>query len=401
MKILLLNTQMEAAGAQKALLSLAAGLKARGHHVVVVTMYDKADYISLFEEQYGLSIINLNMKPAGKNIVMRVSKLLTGLFALFQLMRRERIQVIQTFSHYSNMLGPLLAWLAGVPVRLSSQRMSLRGAPKWLLTLDTLVANSFLVQKMTSVSEGTRQFCIRQQGIRADKIQTIYNGIDPSVYQQPFTRAEQPAALHRELGLDSNAVVMTTIARLHPQKGHSFLIEAIPQIVKSIPNARLLFVGEGALRAELERRAARVGATNLIRFAGVRQDISQVLAISDLFVLPSLWEGLPNVVLEAMAAGVPVVATDVDGSAELIIANKTGMLVPPKQSDALATAIIQLWQDEPCRKRIIAAAAQQVEQSFSLQRNVTAYETLYETLIQQRLAPPRQQDGKRPSTSRS
>ena len=341
------------------------------------------------------------MKSAGKNIVTRVSKLLAGLFSLLRLMRRERIQVVQTFSHYSNILGPLLAWLAGVPVRLSSQRMSLRGAPKWLLTLDKLVANSFLIQKMTSVSEGTRQFCIQQQGIHADKIQTIHNGIEPSVYQQPFTQREQPAALRRKLGLAPDAVVMTTIARLHPQKGHSFLIEAIPQIVKCIPNVRFLFIGEGALRAELERHAARVEATDLIRFAGVRQDIPQLLAISDLFVLPSLWEGLPNVVLEAMAAGVPVVATDVDGSAELIIDGKTGMLVPSKQPDALATTIIQLWQDEPRRKHITAAAAQQVEQSFSSQRNVTAYETLYQTLVQQRLAPPRQQDGKRPSTSRS
>ena len=313
LNVLLLNTQMEAAGAQKAMLELARGLKQRGHPVTVVTMYDKDSYVPLFEEQYNLDIIDLEMKqPGERNLLTQAWRFVRGL-RLYRLMRAQRPQIVQTFSHYSNILGPLIAWLARVPVRVSSQRMSLKDYPAWLLYLDRIVANSFLTHKMVAVSDGTRRFSIEEEGIRPDKLVTIHNGINVERFSINLSsKAEQN--LRQELRLEPDSLVILTVARLHPQKGHKYLIEAIPHIVRDFPQTRFLFVGEGELTEALKAQIRGADLEKYVWFLGVRQDVPQLLAISDLFVLPSLWEGLPNSVLEAMAAGVPVVATYVDGT---------------------------------------------------------------------------------------
>jgi glycosyltransferase involved in cell wall biosynthesis len=383
--VLLLNTQMEAAGAQKAMLELARGLKRRGHKVSVVTMYDKGNYVAVFAERYDLGIIDVGMKrPGERNPLLKGWRFIGGIVRLYRLMRTLRPQVLQTFSHYSNILGPLMAWLAGVPVRISSQRMSLKDYSAWLLWLDRTIANSFLVHRMVAVSEGTRRFCIEEEGINPDKLVKIHNGIDTKRFSMKLS-SEAQRDLRQELGLYPKSLVVLTVARLHPQKGHRYLIEAIPQILRDFPQARFLFVGEGALAEVLVSQVSQTNLDKYIRFLGVRQDIPQLLAISDLFVLPSLWEGLPNSVLEAMAAGVPVIATDVDGTPELIGDGRTGLLVPPADPDALEEAICRLLRDESLRTALAEAARQRVEREFSCDVNLCSFVDLYQSLVAERM----------------
>ncbi|MGC9399873.1 MAG: glycosyltransferase [Anaerolineae bacterium] len=384
LNVLLLNTQMEAAGAQKAMLELARGLKQRGHEVTVVTMYDKDAYVPLFEERYGLEIVDLEMKqPGAKNPLIRAWRFARGLIRLYRLMRAKRPQVVQTFSHYSNILGPFIAWLARAPMRVSSQRMSLKDYPDWLLHSDRIVANSFLTHKMVAVSEGTRHFSIEEEGIRPDKLVTIHNGIDVERFSIDLSsKAEQ--ALRHELRLEPDSLIILTVARLHPQKGHKYLIEAIPHILRDFPQARFLFVGEGELAEELKAQVRGADLEKYVRFLGVRQDVPQLLAISDLFVLPSLWEGLPNSVLEAMAAGVPVVATHVDGTPEIIGDGDTGILIPPADPAALEQAIRRLLKDESLQASIAKAAKKHVERKFSRDANTIAFIDLYQSLLDAR-----------------
>ena len=384
MNILLLNTQMEPAGAQKALLELARGLQSRGHSVTIATMYDKANYIPVFQERYGLDIINLQMKqPGERNPLAKALRLVRGIWRLYRLMRQHKIQIVQTFSHYSNILGPVIAWLARVPVRLSSQRMSLKGSPGWLLQLDRRVANSSLICKMVSVSQGTRRFSIQEQGIKAEKIITIHNGIDLDRFS-PAVSPDILNGLRQELGLTDIHPIIITVARLHPQKGHRFLVEIIPQILNVAPQAQFLFVGEGGLQSELQTLVSQAGLDDTVHFLGVRQDIPKLLALSDLFVLPSLWEGLPNSVLEAMAVGVPVVATNVDGCPEVILDGETGILVPPSDPGALAKAICRLLQNEALRASMTGAARARVASVFSQDANISAYVDLYQNLVTER-----------------
>jgi glycosyltransferase involved in cell wall biosynthesis len=382
LKILLLITQMEAAGAQKAVLILARGLQRRGHVVTVVTMYDKRDYVSLFRQKYGVEIIDLEMKaPRHASLPQEVMYVIRGLARLWRLMRKRQFDVVQTFSHYSNIIGPVVAYLAGVRVRVSSQRMSLKGRSTWLLWLDRWIANSFLVEKMVSVSEGTRRFCIEVQGIKPEKLITIHNSIDLNRFSPTAIDETSIQHLRSSLGLSVHSRVVITVARLHPQKGHRFLIEAIPAVMEEFPDTHFLFVGEGELQQDLLNHVKQLELESHVHFLGARQDIPELLALSDLFVLPSLWEGLPNAVLEAMAMGTPVIATAVDGCPEVIHNGKTGLLVPPGDSDALSQAICSLLGNAELRQALACAAQHWVVENCSEEKNISAFEQLYAQLV--------------------
>ena len=379
MRILLLNTQMEPAGAQKALMILAQGLQRRGHHVVVVTMYDSGNYLPYFKEIYGIDIINLRMR-SHVGFGRKVFHYLKGLRSIYKIMREEKIDVLQAFSAYSNIIGPLVALVARVPVRATSQRVTLRNTSSRQIIYDRVLTNSFIVQQMTAVSEGTRQFCIREEGIRPEKVTTIYNGIDPASYDHPLSD-EQIIEFKRSLGLDADSFVIITVARLRIQKGHSILLRAIPQILSAFPEAHFLFAGEGRHRPQLEQEIQMAGLEHHVHLLGIRYDIPQLLAISDLFVLPSLWEGLPNALLEAAAAGVPAIASRVDGCSELIVDGVTGILVPPGEPEPLAKAVISLLADPQKTAVWGSAAKRHVSAKFSIESNIDSYIYLYERLL--------------------
>ncbi len=379
MRVLILITQMEAGGAQKASLVLARGLKRRGHHVVVASMYDKEDYISIFNKHYGLEIINLHMKVPGSKL-MKGQAFLAGLRELRHVMKRECIDVVQTFSHYSNLIGPVVARTAGVPIRVSSQRMSLREAPNWLRFLDKMMANSSIVQMMTAVSESTRDYCIQEEGIKPEKLLTICNGIDVARYGITLS-AEERTALCHELGVPETAVIVTQVARLHLLKGHQYLLQAIPDIVSVVPDAHFVLVGEGALRTQIEAGIREAGLDKWVHLLGMRQDIPQILSISNLFILPSLGEGMPNSILEAMAAGLPVVASNVGGNPEVVVDGETGILVAAAEPAPLADGILKILQNPDLAVQMGLAARKRAEEIFSVDKNVSSYEQLYEQLL--------------------
>ena len=382
MKILLLNTLMEAGGAQKAMLQLARGLIDGGHAVTVVTMYDKVGIVPHYEKQYGLRIVNLGMKrPGVRNPVRRAWTAARGLWRLFQMMRRGQYDVLQTFSHYSNIIGPILGRAAGIRVRVSSQRMSLQGYARWLLRADRVVANSSFVDRMVSVSESTSRFCVEVEGIRPEKLITIPNGIDLDAFQS--ARSKNPSVhLRKQIGVDPDSIVIITVARLHPQKGHRYLLNAVPAVVAQAPKAVFVLVGDGQLRGEIEESVIKRGIDRYVRILGRRDDVPDLLHISDLFVLPSLWEGMPNAVLEAMAAGLPVVATRVDGTPEVVMHGVTGLLVPPGDAAGLADAIIRVLNDPDRRSSMGREGLRRVKEVFSTTQYVNGFTKLYYDLVQ-------------------
>ena len=377
----MLITQMELAGAQKAMFELANGLNKYGYKIILVTMYDKKKYLHYFEKRYGITITNLNMKSTVEtNIFIKGRNFIRGLIQMYNLLRNCNPQVIQTFSLYSNIIGAVIAWLANVPIRVTSQRASLKGYPKWLLWLDRSVENSFLVHKMVAVSDGTRRYSISEGGINSNKLITIQNGIDIDQYSKDLSFKDR-SVLQKELQLDTDSMVVLTVARFQPQKGHKYLVEAIPKIVREFPRTIFLFVGEGELTEEIKLQVERSKLTNYIRFLGVRRDIPKLLAFSDIFVLPSLWEGMPNSILEAMSAGVPVIASNVDGIPEIIRDGENGLLVPPADSFALGNAIRRLLKDEGLCKSFAEVAKLKVEQKFHRNLNTKLFVNLYEVLI--------------------
>jgi glycosyltransferase involved in cell wall biosynthesis len=377
-RILLLNTVMEAGGAQKAIMQLARGLSDRGHEVTVAAMYDKTGSIPGYETAFGLPVLDLEMNPPGSR-VRKALAMIRGAHRLRGLLRRNRVQVIQSFTHYSNILGPVVGWLAGTPVRVASQRMSLEDRAVWLRRADRAISRIGLAQRMVAVSDSVRRYCIEREGLNPDRVVTIPNGLDLSGW------SEQPASATRgvrdALGLDASHILITTVARLAPQKGHSVLLDAIERIVPRWPSARFIWVGGGELADALARHVRDRRLEDRVRLLGTRRDVPDLLRASDLFVLSSLWEGMPNAILEAMAARLAVVATAVDGTPEVIVDGETGWLVPPGDPEALLGAIDEALGDVEGRARRGEAGRRRIEASFSFESYVRGFEALYEELL--------------------
>ncbi len=169
---------------------------------------------------------------------------------------------------------------------------------------------------MVAVSESNRRYCMEVQRIRPDKLLVIDNGIDLVDLAPPTLAVIEQ--LRSRLGLAADDFVVTMVARLHPQKDHECLLRAVAAMAGDLPAMRVLLVGAGALEEHLAGRIAALGLGAQLRLVGERRDIAAILALSDLFVLPSRWEGMPNAILEAMAAGLPVFATRVDGIVDVV-----------------------------------------------------------------------------------
>jgi glycosyltransferase involved in cell wall biosynthesis len=181
-------------------------------------------------------------------------------------------------------------------------------------------------------------------------------------------------------------VVIGTIARLVWYKGLEDLLKAAALIVRRYPSARFLVVGDGPLRQALEEKARALRLNGTVRFLGAVPNASSLLPHFDIFVLSSLWEGMSNSLLEAMAAGKPVVATDVGGSPEVVIDGKTGFLVPPKDPEALASAILHLLADRELARNLGEAGRIRVESEFTLEIMVARLEELYDSLLAARVS---------------
>ncbi|HQK77061.1 MAG TPA: glycosyltransferase, partial [Candidatus Hydrogenedentes bacterium] len=210
---------------------------------------------------------------------------------------------------------------------------------------------------------------------REDRINVIYTGLDPAEMQAGAPRAEVRAAL----GIPDDACVVGTVSRVYVEKGHTFLLDAVCQVADSVPQLHLLIVGEGPLRPALERQARGTGLSERVHFTGFYDDLPGALRAMDIFAQPSvLDEGFPTAVLEAQLAGLPVIASDVGGTGETMQAGKTGLLVPPRDVEALAQAMRTLAENPDRRAAMGAAGPEWIRRSFTLDDMVRRVSDVYE-----------------------
>ncbi len=204
------------------------------------------------------------------------------------------------------------------------------------------------------------------------KMHLIRNGID-----LPPVREEDVLARRKELGLNLSQPVLGTVARLHRQKGIIYLLQAAAKIQRSFPEAKIFVVGGGPLRQRLQRERQRLGVDKFLFFLGERKDAAEILSLFDIFILPSLWEGLPYVLIEAASAGKPIVATDVDGVKEVITNGETGVLVAARNSEKLAEAVISLLRNRDHAAKLGEKAKKTIPSHFSLSRMIEETQELY------------------------
>jgi glycosyltransferase involved in cell wall biosynthesis len=239
--------------------------------------------------------------------------------------------------------------------------------------------SSPLVSQYVAVSDHTKHFTIRRSKTKPEKIVTIYNGVDAHEYgHNPRT---SPSLIKSSLGINLKSKVVGTVGRLRKEKGHGYLLQAFAHIARTMKDVTLLIVGEGEDSVRLKRLTDELGLKDHVIFSGLRDDVPDLLRVMDVFVLSSLWEGMPNALLEAMAAKKPVIATSVGGVPEVIVDGKTGLLVPPNDTQALSMALMSLLADENRRRGFGEAGYQRVVEHFSLAQTLARTERLYHEMM--------------------
>lgn len=229
---------------------------------------------------------------------------------------------------------------------------------------------------IAAVSENVRGYLVERQKLPPARVVVVPNGIDIAAFAAPRDRA----AIRAELGLPAESLVIGTVGRMVPVKNHALLLDAFQLVAARVPTAHLLICGDGLLRQVTEARAEELGLAERVTFTGLRRDVPRVLAALDVFCLSSDSEGLPLAILEALAAGLPVVATAVGGVPELIT-EAVGRLAPPAEPGPLADELVELLGDEGLRAQLSQTAREVVARSYSIEAMVARYVELYQQAL--------------------
>jgi glycosyltransferase involved in cell wall biosynthesis len=302
-----------------------------------------------------------------------------GWIALPKLVRRlgrqlieDRPQIVQTFLFHANVIGARAARRAGVERVVSGIRVAERRSV-WHLVVARWADR--WADRHVCVSQSVRDFSLSRGYLPADKLLVIPNGVD--VERFAAAQGASPASL----ALPAGRRAIACIGRLEEQKGVDWLLETMRPLFTQMPEHDLVLVGDGPLRAELEALAARLGISERVHFVGFRSDVAEILAASDLLVLPSRWEGMPNVVLEAMAAGRPVVATDVSGVTEALGGGAQEQVAPGNDPREFARKVAAILGQGELAARLGRENQARARAEFPLAAMVTAYERLYGALL--------------------
>ena len=274
------------------------------------------------------------------------------------------------------------AFFSGVPWKLATEHLAfeLASGKRAGVRTKQLVKKilTFCLDYTIAVSQANKRLLVKDYKIDPFRIKLIRNCIDVEKYA--FSQRGRTRVRH-EFGLSEDQFVVGTVARFSFQKGHEFTIEAIPKILEVFPQTRFLFVGDGPERERLHSRIQQLQLEPYVIFAGVREDVASILSAMDLFLLTSIFEGLPLSVLEAMAAGLPVIATHVSGTPEAVLHDRTGLLIPPADSSVVSKAVIELLANPERRRCMGEQGCALVRKHFSKSFMVKQVEDIYDNLI--------------------
>jgi glycosyltransferase involved in cell wall biosynthesis len=352
-------------GAETQMVRLAVALADRGWTVRIVTLMDLNDYGGVLSEK-NILVDSLGI-PRGRYDPRSLPKLV-------RLFRRHRPDIVCTFLYHSNVLGRVAARLAGVPVVVSSIRNAVFGG--WLA--DKLMSmTDKLATRTTTNSELAAKALLERRVVRPERLQVIRNAVELSAPGSEVKSRDQ--LVGRALG---STWLWLSVGRLEPQKANEVAMKALARLRKEGKDVHLAIAGSGSQEGELLALRSALDLDDSVSFLGNRKDIGELMAASDGLVLASRWEGLPNVVLEACLAGLPVVATSVGGVTEIIENDRTGVVVVPDDEEALADGMRRLMQLSPeQRAEMTRTAREYVESAFEPQAVMDVWEGLFEELL--------------------
>ncbi len=360
-------------GAQEHTRILCAGLDKNKYRVIIVT---RPGSIVPYYKGQGFEVIPVELRHKPGSILK-----------LLGIIKKYKIHIIHTHNMLADRRGCVAGWLGRVPIvvttihtlmntdRFGEQK---RGTSIWQYNF----LLKHVPKKIIALSEEVKRHTRKELNLEDDRISLIHNASDLSRLNKSVNKQEKK----REFGIDEDCCVVGTVGRLVELKGYPYFIKAASLILQKFPEKlKFLIVGDGYMSDELRNLAKGLGIADKIIFAGQRRDVPEILHIFDVFVLPSYYEGLPRSIIEAQACGVAVVATNVGGTPEVVINDKTGILVPPKDEKAIAKAVIDLLTNKDKAEKMGNAGKEWVQKQFDAPVFIRKTEDLFEDLIRKHI----------------
>jgi glycosyltransferase involved in cell wall biosynthesis len=295
--------------------------------------------------------------------------------ALLKIIDRKKIDVLHLHGYGATTFGRMASRLRGIPAILH-EHANLTDTPWFQKIADQLLERYTTIA--IAVSRSTAEFVIKARRVNPEKVKVVYLGAPVDEFGRIRT-AQEIAEIRRQLGIAPDEVAVGTVTRLHDSKGNSYLVDAARLVLDRRPRARFFIVGEGPLREPLEAQARVLGLGDRFVFVGFARDVAAILSAFDLSVFPSLWEGTPLTVFEALAAGKPIVATDADGLIDVLRDGRDARIVPKRNAKALADAIVDLM-DRPEERVRLSASARETSRRYDITAFVKKMEQLYTVL---------------------
>ena len=371
-RVLFVIGSLNLGGSERHLLHLVSRLDRARFAPMICCLFEEGPLFAAAQAG-GVPCVFLNMRRR-PNPLVTSWRLARGTARLLRLMRRERVAIVDAYLFLAYAFAIPCGWLAGVPVRIVQ--------PRGLHTAKPPLPGRHLLERfvnrlatlVVANSEAVARDLMEHEGLPARRIAVIYNGV--AIPEEPFGQGARPA------GLPWGRRVILCVANLIPYKGHLDLLAAAAAVLPAFPDVALILVGEGSMRRAIEEAVAGYGLQGRVHLLGQRGDVPALLSAADLFVLPSHEEGLSNALLEAMAHGVPVIATAVGGNPEAIEDGVSGLLVQPHDPPALAKAISALLRDPVAAHRLGRTGRARAARLFRLDRMVQETEALYAALLE-------------------
>lgn len=370
LNVLHLIESLERGGAERRLVNDIKFINKDRFNNIVCYLFDRDD---LKKELLGLNI-------AIHALHMKKFPDIGGFTRLLKLVKKHCVHIIHTQLFFADVLGRLIGKFLKIPVIVSTVQSTVyepgnsylySSKREWIDKTTARLCNNRII----AVSDFAKHSAIKRLGVGEDKVEVIYNYVD--IDELNHTDVSRVQGIRKDLDFGNHDMVLITVGRLDPPKGHRYLLEAMSEIVEDYPSVKLLVVGDGPSRAFLEHLCVELGMAGNVFFLGMRKDTKELLHASDVFVFPTLSEGLPLTLLEAAAVGKPCVASDIPPNREIIENGKTGLLVKPRDSRNLKELILYLVKNEDRRKYFGAAAKQFVEKKFNPFHLVHLLEELY------------------------
>jgi glycosyltransferase involved in cell wall biosynthesis len=292
--------------------------------------------------------------------------------ALLKVIDRKQIDILHLHGYGATTFGRLAGGMRKIPTLLH-EHANLTDTPWFQKIADRMLEP--MTDIAIAVSQSTADFVIKARQIPEHKVKVVYLGVPLEEFSRPRSDAERAAA-RAEHGMSPGDFIVGCVTRLHDSKGNSYLVEAARQVLNHRSNAKFYLFGEGPLREPLEQQARALGLGDRFVFGGFARDVASVLSAFDISVFPSLWEGTPLTVFEALAMGKPIVATDADGLLDVLRHDRDALIVPKRNAAALATTIVRMM-DEPATRARLSEAARLTGRQYDIAAFVAKMERLY------------------------